>query len=267
MSYIEREQSGYGGHPLELYRFALGDMLWLFTSADHEVAFVGDVYQPVFIRRSGFTRTGDARKSSMEIEVAVSNPLALQFRSGWLGRIMTITVYRHHWGDIEYSVQWKGRVVGCRWGRDTATLVCDTASTLFTRAGLRRVYQILCPHVLYEQGIGLCNVDPAAYQFDTTITNVAGNMITVAGGAYPDGYFTAGKVMIGADYRLIVSHVANVVTLLDMSPAAEIGGAISLWPGCAKTMEVCGNTFHNLDNFGGLPFIPKKSPFGGGALV
>ena len=63
MSYVAYEQSEYDGQPLELYRFALGADVWLFTSADHEVAWGDDTYSPVFIRRSGFTVMGDGKKA------------------------------------------------------------------------------------------------------------------------------------------------------------------------------------------------------------
>ena len=87
MSYTSYESSDYSGQPLELYRFALGDQIWLFTSADHEVAYGEDTYVPVFIQREGFTKGGDARKSNLDIKVSAANDLALQFRTGWLSGI------------------------------------------------------------------------------------------------------------------------------------------------------------------------------------
>lgn len=120
MSYTVREQSDYAGHPLELYRFAMGGRLWLYTSADHEVAYGEEVYQPCYIKRSGFTKGGDARKSSINVELGASSELALIFRTGWLPAMMVVTIYRHHYEDSDFSVLWKGRVTGCKWaGSDT----------------------------------------------------------------------------------------------------------------------------------------------------
>lgn len=160
MSYDLREKSDYSGHPLELYRFSLGDQQWLFASADHEVAMGEDLYQPVYIRRSGFSKGGDAAKSTMEIEVNAANDVALLFRSGWLTGSLILTVYRHHFADDEFSVLWKGRVVSCKWAGSMATLSSESVSTLFKRAGLRRVYQTGCPHVLFGDA---CRLEAAAW--------------------------------------------------------------------------------------------------------
>lgn len=265
MSYLSREQSAYDGHPLELYRFALGGEQWLFTSAAHEVAYGSDLYQPVFIKRGGFTKGGDTRKSTIEIEVAASNPVALLFRTGWLAATMIVTIFRHHHGDSEFSVLWKGRITGCRWSGSVATLTSDSVFTLFRRAGLRRVYQIGCPHALYDQG---CRLDAASWQVDSTITTVSGNQLVIAGaGAYPDGYFVGGMLLAGAEYRLITAHSGTSITLVDAVPSALAGGAVSLWPGCDRSTSTCNSRFNNLDNYGGLPFLPKKNPFSGDALV
>ncbi|QQG66368.1 phage BR0599 family protein [Desulfobulbus oligotrophicus] len=265
MSYTAREQSAYDGHPLELYRFALGGEQWLYTSADHEVAYGADLYQPAFIKRGGFTRGGDTRKSTIEIEVAAGNPVALLFRTGWLAATMVVTIFRHHHEDSEFSVLWKGRVTGCRWSGSMATLTSDSVFTLFRRAGLRRVYQIGCPHALYGPG---CGLNANAWRVQSTISAVAGNQVTVAGaGAYPGGWFAGGMLLAGAEYRLITAHSGNIVILVDAVDSAVAGGPVSLWPGCDRAMATCNNRFGNLDNYGGLPFLPAKNPFSGDALV
>lgn len=265
MSYVAREQSAHDGHPLELYRFTLGGEQWLFTSAAQEVAYGADLYQPVFIKRGGFTRGGDTRKSTIEIEVAASNPIALLFRTGWLAATMIITIFRHHHGDSDFSVLWKGRLTGCRWSGSVATLTSDSVFTLFRRAGLRRVYQIGCPHALYGPG---CTVNADTWKVQSTVSAVAGNQVSVAGaGSYPAGYFAGGMLLAGSEYRLITAHSGNLITLVDAVPAAMVGAAVSLWPGCDRSMAICNTRFGNLDNYGGLPFIPQKNPFSGDALV
>lgn len=265
MSYTAREQSAYDGHPLELYRFAMGNEQWLYTSADHAVAYVTDEYQPVFIKRGPITKGGDTRKSTIEIEVAASNPITMLFRNGWMVAPMIVTVFRHHYEDNEFAVVWKGRITGCKWKGSMATLTSDSVFTLFKRAGLRRVYQIGCPHQLYGPG---CTLDIADWRINLICAAVSGNQLTVTGAnAYPNGYFVGGMVLSGSDYMMIVAHSGNTITLLDALPAATIGASIGLWPGCERTMATCDGRFSNLDNFGGLPFLPKKNPFSGDALV
>jgi len=265
MSYTAREQSGYDGHPLLLFRFSLGESQWLYTSADHVVAMGEDEYQPIYIKGGRIVRCGDARKSTLEIEVAAQNPVALVFLPGWIGGLMLVTVYRHHYEDADFSVQWKGRVVSCKWAGSVATLSCDSAFTLFRRAGLRRNYQPGCPHVLFGPG---CTVNADLHRVAATVTAVSGNALTIAElGAWAAGYFTGGMLRFGSDYRMITGHVGNAITTLDAVPNLVEGSAVELWPGCARDMATCHDKFNNLDNFGGLPFLPRKNPFSGDALV
>lgn len=265
MSYVAREQSAHDGHPLELYRFALGGEQWLYTSAAQEVAYGADLYQPAFIKRGGFTRGGDTRKSTIEIDVAASNPIALLFRTGWLAATMIVTIFRHHHGDSDFSVLWKGRITGCRWSGSVATLTSDSVFTLFRRAGLRRVYQIGCPHALYGQG---CGLNAEAWRVRLVCAAVVGNQLTVTGaGSYPAGYFVGGMLRAGVEYRLVTAHSGNSITLVDAVPSAMAGGVVDMWPGCGRDMATCNNRFGNLDNYGGLPFLPTKNPFSGDALV
>ena len=265
MSYAAREQSDYDGHPLELYRFSLGDRQWLYTSADHEVTFGEDQYQPVYVRRGGFTRGGDARKSTIEVEVAATNPVALLFRNGWLPGVMILTIYRHHHEDADFSVLWKGRVTGCKWSGSVANLSSDSVATLFRRAGLRRVYQVGCPHVLFGAA---CGLDAAAWDYPGEVSAVSANLVALDGAsALGDGYFTGGMLKFGDEYRMIVAHSGNDLTLVDALADLYVGASVTAWPGCARSLAVCKDKFDNLDNYGGLPYLPSKNPFSGDALV
>ncbi|MDR2550027.1 MAG: DUF2163 domain-containing protein [Desulfobulbus sp.] len=265
MSYVAREQSTYAGHPLELYRFSMADRQWLYTGADHEVAFGEDLYQPVYIKRGGFTRGGDTRKSSVDIEVGASNPVALPFRTGWLAQTMVVTIHRHHYEDNEFVLLWKGRITGCKWAGSVATLTSESVFTLFRRAGLRRVYQIGCPHPLYGPA---CRLNANAWQVAGIAATVNGNAVTVAAAANrPAGYFTGGMLRAGSEYRMIVAHSGNRIVLVDAMADLAEGAAVTLWPGCDRSTGCCNDRFRNLDNFGGLPFLPGKNPFSGDALV
>ena len=265
MSYVEREQSAYAGHPLELYRFAVEDSKWLYTSADHDVTFGQDKYKPTYIRRGSFTRGGDANKATLDIEVGASNPVALQFRSGWLPSPLIVTVYRHHYEDSEFSVLWKGRVTACKWSGSTATLSTDSVFTLFQRAGLRRAYQVGCPHVLYGAA---CGLNAANWAAGLAVTAVAGNQLTVPGASgSPGGWFTGGMLQAGADRRMVAWHSGSSIILVGAVAGLSAGMGVTMWPGCGRTVDICNGKFGNLDNYGGLPFLPQKNPFSGDALV
>lgn len=265
MSYSAREQSDYGGHPLELYRFAMGDNLWLFTTADHEVAHGEEVYTPLYVKRGNFTKAGDAKKAGLDIELSATNPLALQFRSGWLSSTMVVTILRHHYEDYDFSVLWKGRVTGCTWSGSVARLRTESVATSFQRAGLRRVYQVGCPHQLYGPQ---CGVAATSYAVSLVVAAASGAELEVTGaGGHADGYFIGGMMQSGDDRRLIVGHSGVDITLVDGVDGLEAGATITLWPGCDKATATCNGRFGNIVNFGGLPYLPSKNPFSGDALV
>jgi hypothetical protein len=41
------------------------------------------------------------------------------------------------------------------------------------------------------------------------------------------------------------------------------GLAVNAYPGCNRTTTECVDKFDNLDNYGGVPDLPGKSPFDG----
>jgi len=66
---------------------------------------------------------------------------------------------------------------------------------------------------------------------------------------------------------MITAHASGAILMVDSIEGVTEGSTVTLWPGCARTMNACLNKFNNLDNYGGLPFLPSKNPFSGDALV
>ena len=265
MSYLSYEQSDYSGHPIELFKFSMGSSQWLYTSSSQEVSMLEDVYQPVYISRDSFTNSGDISQSTLNISVASTNPVALLFRSGWIPNTVILTIFRHHFNDSDFVTIWKGRITSCKWAGSVATLTSDTVFTLMRRAGLRRVYQISCPHSLYGP---LCRVQESDFEVATTVTSVATNVVTISGlSGYGDGYFTGGKIRNLSDVMMIMNHTGDNLTLVDAVESMVAFLPVSLYPGCSRNVTDCINKFNNLDNYGGLPFLPYTNPFTGDALV
>lgn len=265
MGFLSREQSVCTSQPLELYAFTMGEQVWRYTSADHVVTYNGVEYSPVFISRGGFSRGNDLNRSAMEVDVAITDSLSMPFRTGLLPNIMLMRLTRVHYGDTEGVDSWYGRVIGCKWHGSVATLIVDSAATILRRAGLRRVYQVTCPHAMYSDS---CGVNKNNYQFDSTVSVVDGNVVTVIGASgFPAGYFIGGYVLSGVDQRLITNQVGGVITMIDVMPDLLVDDAVSMWPGCDRNLLTCKNRFNNYLNYGGLPFIPPKNPFSGDAIA
>lgn len=267
MSFLDNEQSVHDSRPIELYRFSTDTQEWLYTSADHTITVDGKQYYPIYISRGSFTKSGDVNKSTLDITVSADADVTLGLRSGWLPSIMTVTISRFHYYDLPTNsvMIWKGRIIGCKWGDSTATLSSDSAFTVLKRLGLRRIYQVGCPHVLFGEQ---CGVDPAAYVMTPTVNVVNGQVVTLSSlGGAPDGYFTGGVLQAGTASMMIIAHTGTIVTLLDAIPEVAVGAVVNVWPGCDRTLTTCHASFNNERNFGGLPFLPEDNPFTGDALV
>lgn len=74
-----------------------------------------------------------------------------------------------------------------------------------------------------------------------------------------DGYWTRGYLQNGSERAFILSHVGNVLTLLN--PFVRLTNAnFELYPGCDKSTATCEAKFNQLSHFNGFPKVPRKNP-------
>lgn len=266
MSYLSFETSAYSGQPAELYRFALGAQNWYYTSARETIEYLGSSYAPVVLSRSGFGQTKEFGKAPVTLNCARDFPVAALFLPGAPDGVVSLTIYRRHAADPEFITYWKGRVVSASFSGAEVELSCEPLFTGLKRAGLRARYQINCRHVLY--GVG-CGLTAEAWRVSATLTGVTGAQLQSATfSAQADGWFKAGYVAFGQDIkRLIVAHTGNTVTLSAAIPGLIVGDAVWAYAGCDHAKATCDTKFANLLNYGGFPYIPKKNPFSGDAIV
>jgi hypothetical protein len=185
-------------------------------------------------------------------------------------------------GNVQ--VEWKGRLIAPKPSTSDCVLSFESIFSSMRRPGLRGVFQLGCRHVHYGRGCKLvrANFEIAAH---VTAIDASATVITVPeAGSFPDGTFRGG-IVTGPDgnLRYVVDHFGTQIMLirsLDSIPAplplsgygnnyGMFYGAfmIKLAKGCPRTMDVCNGTFGNLDNFGGFPYTPFKSPVGGAKIA
>lgn len=266
----------------ELYLFNAMGQRWTYTSGDTPVTYLGDVYEPVPIGRSGIEQTQDINKNDLQIKFARDNPMALLHLQYALDSVISVTVFQR---DEEgcFFVFWKGRTTGARGAGSEVTLVCESVFTSLRRPGLRARYQKTCRHALYSRG---CMLDPEDFAVVAPVTAAAGNVVTVPAAALQlDGWYLGGMLRAeDGSLRLITAHAGSQLTLsrpieilITAVPAAGYGLSYGQWyggevvvkiyPGCDRVRATCESKFDNLDNFGGFPWIPTKNPFGGSSIV
>lgn len=271
MSYANYEYSKQDGDPVYRVEFALRDGLYRRTTERNIVLDSDGSWMPSPIKFSGFSQTNELAKDPLLITLPRDDVFAQLFVGGVPDQITTVTVFKLHESDASLQVNtcWKGRVTGTEREGDGVVLHCENISSSMRRPGLRGRYQKNCRHALYHRGCFLNDYDFATV---ATADAVSGYVVTVPDAndsSTPDGYYTGGILELdNGDRGYITRHVADQVTLIQpMSHLnSEIAGsgsaAVTLYPGCDRTMTTCKEKFNNLSNHGGFAWIPGKNPFG-----
>lgn len=257
---------------VELFRFVEGVNIETQTSGDNLITYGGEDYIPRSIGRTQAQSKNELSRASIDISMALDNPLAQRHLASPVDSVVTLTIFQQT--EIGTNVFWKGRLSSVKSTNKAVTLSFESIFTSLRRPGLRARYQKSCRHALYAKG---CNVDPELHAVVGMISDVQGTNITVPGlGAYPVGRFRGGMIRApDGVVRFITGHNGDTVTLsrpfqtlqqlfVDNGPGAV---EVKVYPGCRHNMEDCGTIFANLPNYGGFPWIPQKNPMGGSSIV
>ena len=231
---------------LTYYRYSL---------ADHDVEINGETFEASPMSRESFQVTQNAMKSTLKITVPRDNELL------YISGLKIVTVWQQEGAEADWLTIWKGRVTGIEWKGHNGQFVCESIFTSMKRPGLRRKYQILCDHMLYDED---CGVNPTTYQVNTTVTSIDGSILTVDGAdEYDTGYFVGGFIRRGPWYRTIIGHAGTQIQLAAPIWDLKENDEILMWPGCDHTLATCHSKFGNENNYGGCPWTPPLNPFSG----
>lgn len=272
MTFNTIETSYDQGEPILLYKFALGNQSWCFTSADRPITYAGNTYEAISISRAAILQTQEIKQKTLKVTMPRDNAVPALFLIYPPSSSVMLTIFAMHYDDPDQQavVDWMGRVMWPSWKGSTVELNCEPAYTSVQTLGLRRTIALNCPHVLFGPG---CSLLPADFKTTGAISGVSN--VTVSAtviGTKTDGYFSGGYLewtSADGDYlerRSILSHSGDSVVLDYASPELAIGVSINLYPGCDHTTPTCNAKFNNILNYGGCPYIPALNPFGGGTI-
>lgn len=251
--------------PVELFRFTQGVFSQGFTTGNRPVTYLGIVYEPVTLERSGVSVTDDIYKSSLTLTFSRTVAFALEMLNFANELPYQVSVFRGERGTNDWILNWSGRAISAKANNDLIEVECESIYTTVVRPGLRARYTKTCRHELYDHG---CRLDYDAAKVAGTITEITDvvNLVVQGADAFPDGHFTAG--ILDADEigsRFIMDHVGNTIRI-NRPIDVTVGLDISLLAGCDHLRDTCKNKFNNEINFGGFSWIPDINPFGGGRL-
>jgi hypothetical protein len=285
MTYDARTRSIDSGNPVQLFRFDYGlEAGERVAITDHTEEITVDhgspvgvvTYEPMPVSRGNVVSNGTLDKQSIKIELDVGNALAELFRVYPPSSVVSLVIYEGHLDDPdgEFIVIWAGRVLAAGRQGSRLELSAEPIATQMRRAGLRRNYQYGCPLILYgkELGIGTCEASKAAATVSSTVSAIAGTVITLADGweyGFDARKFVRGTVQWtpadrSTEYRTIIRVSGNELTLGGIPNDLSPGDPIDIVLGCNhRAFEIDGGDCEGLHNalpsYGGDPFIPIKN--------
>lgn len=270
MSFDQIERSNYDGIPTILFEFTLGGNVWRYSGGQSAVTFNGVTYPSINVSREGFTLSGNPDDDSMIISISASTPVAQLFNGTPPSDSIGVAIRSLHRGDTEAPVVWSGFVKSAkRVSTVEFQLTCNSLLSTLNRNGLRLSWGRGCPHALYDRG---CKVNPAHYATGATVQAMNGNhLISNAfavlhnwqNGFLSGGFLTFVSANGTTERRAIEEHWQDAIRLLDSTDGINVGNWVVVYPGCNRTTAQCQARFGNLDNYGGFPHMPNKSPFDG----
>lgn len=264
-AYNAEEISTQCGSPVELYEFRSGNLFYRYTSAEVDIEANGEVYLSQPLLRTSVAVTQETVRNSITLDAPRDLEVIDQFRITPPTAVVSLVILRAHRETGSQVVAWVGRLLNVSWQGAKAELQCEPLSTSFKRTVLRRLYQAQCPHVLYGPK---CRAVRQSFLYNATVTAVDGNLVTID--AIDDQPYAGGLVIRIADQADQVAHIHYIRSVnglvLEITKAGvsfEAGDLLELYPGCDHTMQTCNDTFNNIPNYGGMPFIPTINPIGG----
>jgi hypothetical protein len=145
------------------------------------------------------------------------------------------------------------------------------------------ILQSTCNNVLFD---GTCGLIRSVYETKVMVTSISNE-----GNIYGDGsilgltnytadgngrqyssrnpsYFLRGVLEYNGEYAGIINSDAGFVQLnMRLSNSVQVGSVVSIYPYCDKNPSTCLNTFNNLTNFVGFPYLPTVDPAKWGITV
>jgi uncharacterized phage protein (TIGR02218 family) len=267
MAFATYEESTESGQPIQLYRFTLGTTVWRYTSSDSDLQLGGVLWLSEPISDDGVKQTGESVSDTMNINCPDHIGPAVVFSTSPPNLDIQVEILRLHAGETVAQVVYVGDLIQVNFPRPgNAVLLAQSLSATMRRMGLRLAYQRSCPHVLYDPLT--CKAAKAANAYTGTITFVEGFTIEVsafsgvAAGTLRGGFIEWVQPGQGTRTLTIEQHNGADLVMFDDTVDLYPGLAITAYRGCQRTTDAC-RTFNNIENYGGFPYMPGKSPFDG----
>lgn len=263
---------GYGyGPPLPIQLF--------YTDVDQNLVYKVNTYlctHPT-VMRSGIKCSLDLSVDTVEVSIfgaATDLVMGVPFpqfavNGGFDGATVSIDrCFMPTYGDTSAGVVnlFFGNVSEVKPSRSAVVLTVSSQLELLNLDMPRNLISPGCIHSLFDAGCTLTQANFAAYDSVSAGTT---SQISSTGIGMTSGYFTKGTIMFSSGINTgsaatIKQHtLANGINtfwlMAPLNATPAVGDNFTVFPGCDKTMSTCQNTFNNLVNFRGWPFVPSPT--------
>ncbi len=268
---IEGAGDGFEETPIGPFGFNNGEetmfLPWIERLVDGEPQPVPFIPWP--IKNNDISTDGTLDKSDLTVTMALGSALDSIFLAYPPSQVVNITVFEGHIEDelipSNYPASWIGRILTSGREVNELTLSCQPVSSSIKRPGLRRNYQLGCPHVLYGPQ---CRASRAAATIQRTAAAVNRNVITLDTSVGTNQSLYLGGLMEWVNVNNGLKEIRTItamrpdgteVTVRGVMRGLTAGTQINLIRGCNHLMSGC-YTHNNILNYGGQPFIPLENP-------
>ena len=273
MTFATQETSSDDGKPVEMLLIAYLTNVWCYTTSERHEVHDSRTYLPMPMSHDAFKSSGEIGKTTLTVSLSQDAPAGELFRVQPPSGVVGATLFVKHADGTDVKAFWKGRIVNSEWEHPWLKLTIENVHSSLKRMGLRRKYSAQCPHALYGQGIGLCNVSREAFKSTQIVASITGTTVVVSPATgRADQYFAGGyaewvhATKGDKEVRMILSSYNDRVILSSPPSGLVTGSVLTLYPGCDHLSTTCDDKFSNSINYGGMENIPKKNPFGGSTL-
>ncbi len=256
---------------VELYKIStVGMSTFTWTDSNRGISFAGLTYSPWPVKRSKIQFSSDFRVDQTEITVAKNWGLERAIEKDLLaGANFEILRVRMDNPTSDYAVMFNGEVGNVQTSEIEFTIRGQTLDFLNVEVP-KRDYQVMCNWKLYDQFclipvrsflVGGCFSSTSPDSGKTLVaTSFAGTTLDT----FANNYWNQGAIRITTGEnaeirRQVTSHVGMSITVIPPFPFdITTLDYFEIIPGCAHDVTDCENSYQNLANYGGFPFIPRQ---------
>ncbi len=239
---------------------------YAFTDGETAVVRNGITYVPWPINVTDINQGSTLDKSDVTVTLARGSGIETEFLGFPPAQVVNLTIFQGHMEDaptlFDYPAVWLGRIGAPEFVGNEVSFNCVPVSSSIQRPGLRRNYQIGCPHALFGPQ---CRANKEVAGVNRTVTAFTGSTMTVGVALTSPEKYAGGVVEWTTpsgkkEIRTIVSATSTILSVRGAIRGVEVGTVLRVTLGCNHTEADCADLHNNIVNYGGQPFIPLENP-------